>query len=91
MINIGSSIRIARIQRNLNQKELAERSGITDNFLSRIESGTREPSWSTLQAIAKGMGLPLTVLVILSEMEEPLVKPFTPLALLTVLTEARHE
>ena len=35
----------ARISRNLTQKELAERSGINQADISKLENGTRNPSF----------------------------------------------
>lgn len=46
----------ARIKQNLTQKELAERSGIRQSNISRIENGTTSPTVATLQALAAGMG-----------------------------------
>ncbi len=87
MTTIGHAIKIARLSKNLNQKELAAKSGITDNFLSRIEAGSREPSWSTLQAVAAGLQVPVTVLTVLVEFDQHAVAPFVPLAYMAVLTE----
>ena len=46
----------ARIKLNLTQKELAERSGVRQSNISRIENGTASPRVATLQALAVGMG-----------------------------------
>ena len=51
----------ARIEEGLTQKELADRSGIRQSNISRIENGTCSPTISTLQALAKGMGRTLVV------------------------------
>lgn len=44
---------------NLTQKELSERTGITQADISRIENGTRNPSLNMLKRLAKGMGMKL--------------------------------
>ena len=49
----------ARKEQNITQKELAERSGITQADISRIENGTRNPSLNVLKRLAKGMGMKL--------------------------------
>jgi DNA-binding XRE family transcriptional regulator len=49
----------ARKKQNITQKELAERSGITQADISRIENGTRNPSLNVLKRLAKGMGMKL--------------------------------
>ena len=46
----------ARMEQNLTQKELAERTGIRQSNISRIESGSCSPTVATLQQIADGVG-----------------------------------
>ena len=60
-MNIIRAIVDARNQQNLTQKELAERTGIAQTEISRIESGTRNPSLKILQRLADGMGMVLKV------------------------------
>lgn len=49
----------ARKQQHLTQKELSERTGITQADISRIENGTRNPSLEMIKRLAKGMGMRL--------------------------------
>ena len=49
----------ARKKLNLTQKELSERTGITQADISRIENGTRNPSLNMLKRLANGMGMSL--------------------------------
>lgn len=49
----------ARISQNITQKELAERTGITQADISRIENGTRNPSLAMVKRIAEGLGMQL--------------------------------
>ena len=51
----------ARSEQNLTQSELAERTGIRQSNISRIESGSNSPTVATLQQIAKGMGKELHI------------------------------
>lgn len=46
----------ARIEQNLTQEQLAQRSGIRQSNISRIENGTCSPTIATLQQLADGMG-----------------------------------
>lgn len=46
----------ARADAGITQKELAERTGIQQSNLSRIERGDYNPSWKLLNRIAAGMG-----------------------------------
>jgi len=38
-------------------EELAERAGLTPNYIGTIENGKRDPSLSTIAALAKGLGV----------------------------------
>lgn len=49
---IGENIRRQRKQQLLTIEQLAERAGITDNFLGKIERGEGMPSLPTLDSIA---------------------------------------
>lgn len=51
----------ARISQNLTQRELAEKAGVRQSNISRIENGTCGPTVATLQALAKGMGKRLRI------------------------------
>ena len=46
----------ARKQSGLTQKELSERTGITQGDISKLERGNANPSLNTLQRLAAGMG-----------------------------------
>ena len=51
----------ARIESNMTQKELAEKTGIRQSNISRIENGTSSPTVDTLQRLAAGMGKKLCI------------------------------
>ena len=51
----------ARNSQNLTQKELAERTGINQADISKIENGTRNPSLNLLKRLADGMGMALKI------------------------------
>ena len=51
----------ARMSRNLTQKQLAEKTGIAQTEISRLENGTRNPSIRLLQRLAEGMDMVLDV------------------------------
>lgn len=50
---------MAREEAGLSQRELAQRAGVAQSEIARIESGKREPSIPTLQRILAGAGLEL--------------------------------
>ena len=51
----------ARISQNLTQKELAERTGINQADISKLENGTRNPSINLLKRLADGMDMMLKI------------------------------
>ena len=51
----------ARISQNMTQKELAERTGINQADISKLENGTRNPSVNLLKRLADGMGMALKI------------------------------
>ena len=51
----------ARTSQNLTQKELAERTGIHQADISKLENGTRNPSINLLKRLAEGMGMRLKI------------------------------
>ena len=57
----AKAVAAARAQAGLSQKELAERTGIDQSDISKIERGMANPSVATLERIAAAMGGELTV------------------------------
>lgn len=51
----------ARLECHMTQKELAERTGIRQSNISRIESGNSSPTIDTLARIAAGLGKQLKI------------------------------
>ena len=60
-MNVIRAIIDARISQNITQKELADRTGIAQTEISRLENGTRNPSIKLLQRLAEGMGMVLNI------------------------------
>jgi transcriptional regulator with XRE-family HTH domain len=56
---VGRSIRVARKAQGLSQFQLAERSGLSADFIGKVERGTTSPSLESLKAIADALRLPL--------------------------------
>lgn len=51
----------ARTSQNLTQKELAEKTGINQADISKLENGTRNPSIKLLKRLAEGMDMVLRI------------------------------
>ena len=56
---VGRNIRAARKAKGLSQFQLAERSGLSIDFIGKVERGTASPSLESLKAIATAMNLSL--------------------------------
>lgn len=51
----------ARKSTGLTQKQLSEKTGITQADISKLESGNANPSLRTLQRLASGMGMKVKI------------------------------
>ena len=65
---VRSRIRQRRLEIGLTQEQLCERAGISIDAVSRIESGQRVPSLTTLESLAKGLGVSVVFLI---QQDEP--------------------
>ncbi len=54
---LGKEIRSARTQRGDRLSDLAERSGVSPQYLSEIERGMKDPSSEMIDAIAGALGM----------------------------------
>jgi transcriptional regulator with XRE-family HTH domain len=52
-----TEVRRRRLEAGLTLEQLAERSGLTPNYIGTIENGKRDPSLSTVIAIAAGLSV----------------------------------
>lgn len=70
-MHIGDRIKKLRTQRKLTQTELAERSGVPQSLISRLEGRTRDnPSADVLRRLARVLGCTTDYLVGMHEDEE---------------------
>lgn len=60
-MNVIRALVKARNSQNLTQKELAERTGINQADISKLENGTRNPSINLLKRLAEGMDMVLKI------------------------------
>lgn len=69
---VAKAVRELREEAKLSQKELAQRAGISASWLSRIESGDYDPTWSSMRKVAKGLGVSMETLAEISgDYDEP--------------------
>ena len=62
MTTLGERIKALRLERELQQRQLAEKAGMTPSMVSQIESGRLTPSLHTLGKIAAAFGVPIAAL-----------------------------
>jgi transcriptional regulator with XRE-family HTH domain len=56
-LKFGREIRRLRQALGLTLEELAKRCGVSPNYIGSIENGHRDPSLSTIRALAEGLGV----------------------------------
>jgi len=61
--SLGERFRTQREAQGLTLDQLAERSGLSKAYLSRLESGERQPSIATLLTLSRELGVPTSVLL----------------------------
>lgn len=64
---LGAAIRELRSKEGMTQEALAQQAGITVAYLSSLERGHANPTWGTVERVAKGLGVSLAELVRLRE------------------------
>ena len=62
MTSLGGRIKSLRAERRLQQRQLAEKAGMTPSMVSQIESGRLTPSLPTLGKLAGALGVPIASL-----------------------------
>src|SRR3989304_4146696 len=61
-VTVGERLKILRLERALQQRQLAEKANLTPSMVSQIESGRLTPSLHTLGKLAAGLGGPIASL-----------------------------
>jgi transcriptional regulator with XRE-family HTH domain len=69
--DIGSFIRSQRESAQVSVRQLAERAGVSNPYLSQVERGLRKPSADVLSQIAKGLRVSAEVLYVRAGILEP--------------------
>ncbi|MFP5438170.1 MAG: helix-turn-helix domain-containing protein [Bacteroidia bacterium] len=69
-MNLGTTIKDIRKQKKLTQNEFASSCGITQTYLSQIETNSKDPKLSVLKAISEKLDVPLPILFFLSLTED---------------------
>jgi transcriptional regulator with XRE-family HTH domain len=71
---IGEALRTIRSRKGVTQDALSKRTGLTINFLSRLENGKKGVSPQVVERIAEALAIPVSFLYLLGDRSEnPLV------------------
>jgi transcriptional regulator with XRE-family HTH domain len=57
-VDFGREVRRRRVALGLTIEQLAERADLSPNYVGTVETGKRDPSLSTILALAKGLHVP---------------------------------
>jgi transcriptional regulator with XRE-family HTH domain len=70
-VGLGRAIRQLRSERGLSQEELASRAELSQTWVSHLESGRINPTWSTVRRLAGALSVTLPELAALADQLEP--------------------
>ena len=72
-VDVGKRLRAIRIARRRTLRDVAERAGLSESFLSQVERGRASASIASLRRIADGLGVTMADLFQPSTLAEPRV------------------
>lgn len=76
-MHFGSTLRLLRVEAGFSLRDLGERLGVSNAYLSRVENGhDAAPTPDRLVAIARTFGLPPTLLIELADRTKPLAADY---------------
>jgi transcriptional regulator with XRE-family HTH domain len=73
-MNIGSTIRTIRKRKNISIAQICEETGLSQGFMSQVETNKTSPSIATLESIAMALKVPLAYLLLQQEERMSIVR-----------------
>lgn len=73
-MKFGNTIKQLRKRKGINQQVLADRLGVTQTYLSLIESNQKTPSINLINSISKELSIPPSILAYLTLNKEEISK-----------------
>jgi transcriptional regulator with XRE-family HTH domain len=64
---LGRAVQAIRAEQGISQMELAERTGFMQSWISNVEHGRRNVSWSNVGRLAEGLGVSVSELAARAE------------------------
>src|SRR5256885_13301374 len=74
-VDVGERLRLIRTARRCTLREVAERAGLSESFLSQVERGRTSASIASLRRIADGLGVGMADLFESRSPTQPRVLP----------------
>ena len=71
-MEIGRALKVCRSAKGLSLEVLAERAGLSQSYLSMIESGKREPTLTSIEKVAVALDIPTPIVLFLAADKEDL-------------------
>ena len=84
MKKIGTVLRMVRTGQNRTQDSVGESVGVTGSYISALELGKRDPSWSLVQSICSDLQVNVALVVLLTQDEDDDIIPFLHAAYATL-------
>ncbi len=66
-VALGRAVRAIRTERGIRQVQLATDTGFMQSWISHVEHGRRNPSWSNVVRLAAGLGVTIAELAARAE------------------------
>lgn len=66
-VALGRAVRAIRDERGISQVQLAADTGFMQSWISQIEHGRRNPSWSNVVRLTEGLGVAVSELAARAE------------------------
>ncbi|AIQ12764.1 helix-turn-helix domain-containing protein [Paenibacillus durus] len=73
-MDIGSTIRAIRKRKNITIAQICEQTGLSQGFMSQVETNKTSPSITTLESIAQALNVPLAYLLLRKEEKMHIVR-----------------
>lgn len=71
-MNVGRAIKLCRNQRSMTLKDLSDKAGFSQSYLSLLETNKRDPSLSTIENVALALNIPFSLLIFLASDKDDL-------------------
>jgi transcriptional regulator with XRE-family HTH domain len=68
---LGRAVQAIRAETGISQVQLSENTGLMQSWISHVEHGRRNPSWSNVVRLAEGLGVSVSELAARAEAQEP--------------------